>query len=270
MKKYCAHCEITFSKKSSHSVKAWASVRYCSKACYSSAQRAAKTAPTVRFSGTPWNKGQKLGTSPRNTRVTRSCAHCRADFTAQAYRAATAIYCSRECHYAASAPRVNTCTECATTFTKKQNPQAEYRFCSQRCSGQFNNRHLRKDKIEANCLECGDLMQLFPYEAENGRRFCSKSCSDRNKDEGKTTEAQRIRASSAYAAWRTQVFERDDFTCQICSQRGGKLHADHIKRFSDYPELRLDVSNGRTLCAPCHLATPTFGNRKVVAVAQEA
>ena len=32
-----------------------------------------------------------------------------------------------------------------------------------------------------------------------------------------------------------------------------------IKRFSDYPDLRHEVSNGRTLCVPCH-KTITFGH----------
>lgn len=49
-----------------------------------------------------------------------------------------------------------------------------------------------------------------------------------------------------------QIFIRDDYTCQICNQRGGKLQVDHIKRWSDYPELRFVESNCRTLCMACH------------------
>ena len=62
----------------------------------------------------------------------------------------------------------------------------------------------------------------------------------------------KIRNSKEYAAWRTAVFERDDYTCQNCNQCGGVLNADHIKPFSKYPELRLELSNGRTLCKGCH------------------
>lgn len=51
--------------------------------------------------------------------------------------------------------------------------------------------------------------------------------------------------------------------CNTC-QKGGKLNADHIKRFADFPTLRLDISNGRTLCECCHRQTTTFGNKKQV------
>lgn len=68
--------------------------------------------------------------------------------------------------------------------------------------------------------------------------------------------------STDYKEWRKTVFERDDYTCQICKIRGGILHADHLKRWKDHPNSRYDVNNGRTLCAICHRGTPTYGNRK--------
>lgn len=68
-----------------------------------------------------------------------------------------------------------------------------------------------------------------------------------------------IRKSFEYKLWREAVFKRDDYSCVLCGVRGGDLQADHIKRFAEYPELRFDVSNGRTLCVPCHRATDTFG-----------
>lgn len=62
-------------------------------------------------------------------------------------------------------------------------------------------------------------------------------------------------------AWRKSVFERDNYTCQICQERGKKLQADHIKPFKYFPELRWILSNGRTLCEECHKKTDTWGRR---------
>ena len=62
----------------------------------------------------------------------------------------------------------------------------------------------------------------------------------------------RLRQSSQYRWWRKSVFERDHYTCQICGKQGGYLQADHIKSYARYPELRFDLSNGRTLCLKCH------------------
>lgn len=59
--------------------------------------------------------------------------------------------------------------------------------------------------------------------------------------------------------WRIKIFERDNYTCQICFIKGGRLQADHIKPYMEFPELRHEMSNGRTLCVPCHQKTPTYG-----------
>jgi len=65
-------------------------------------------------------------------------------------------------------------------------------------------------------------------------------------------EQLRFRGSEEYREWKKAVLKRDNYQCQSCGKRGGKLHGHHIKDFSIYPELRLEVSNGITLCKPCH------------------
>lgn len=75
---------------------------------------------------------------------------------------------------------------------------------------------------------------------------------------GKTKETLKIRSSIEYRLWRLSVFERDNYTCRFCNIRGGKLEADHIKPFAYFPELRLAIDNGRTLCHDCHTKTETY------------
>ncbi len=75
---------------------------------------------------------------------------------------------------------------------------------------------------------------------------------------GKTSEAERIRKSLDYKVWRSAVFARDDYTCQGCGQRGGRLNADHIFPFASFPSMRLMLHNGQTLCVNCHKQTPSY------------
>lgn len=89
---------------------------------------------------------------------------------------------------------------------------------------------------------------------------------------GLTPLMLKVRNCFKYIAWRSSCFLRDNYTCQICLERGGKLNVDHFpKRFSDiFYENKINsyqqaldckelwkIENGRTLCVPCHKKIPT-------------
>lgn len=67
-----------------------------------------------------------------------------------------------------------------------------------------------------------------------------------------------VKRSFEYRDWRKKVFERDNYTCQMCKKRGIYLEPHHIKGFTKYPELRFEVSNGLTLCRECHMKTDNY------------
>jgi len=70
---------------------------------------------------------------------------------------------------------------------------------------------------------------------------------------GISSELNRLRQTPEYKEWRKSVFERDNWTCQDCGQRGGELNAHHIKSFAENEDLRFDVDNGETLCKEHHI-----------------
>ena len=75
-----------------------------------------------------------------------------------------------------------------------------------------------------------------------------------------------IRSCKNYIDWRKSVFERDNYTCKICNNKGYTLNAHHIKSFefiikdnniNDLTDaIKCDelwnINNGITLCKECH------------------
>lgn len=86
---------------------------------------------------------------------------------------------------------------------------------------------------------------------------------------GSQSISNKIRKSDWNKKWRSDVFKRDNWTCQTCSKRGCYLEAHHInelcklvrqfqietlKQAYSCSEL-WDISNGVTLCSECHALT---------------
>ena len=88
---------------------------------------------------------------------------------------------------------------------------------------------------------------------------------------------KRIRNGFRYRQWRMAIFKRDNFTCQHCHRRGGKLEPHHEISFSSLLDMLrqmtsiemlfetatsspmlFDITNGITLCRECHAKTDTF------------
>ena len=78
-----------------------------------------------------------------------------------------------------------------------------------------------------------------------------------------------IRHSFEYKLWRSDVFQRDNWTCQTCHNRGSSIEAHHIKSFAKIIkensiktfkqaikcEELWTIDNGVTLCLDCHNLT---------------
>lgn len=104
-------------------------------------------------------------------------------------------------------------------------------------------------------------------ESKRGKRMGAENPSWKG---GKGTLKVQIRRHFKYRQWRSDIFTRDDFTCQECGRRGGTLNAHHapdsfafILEINDITTLEQalnceelwNINNGRTLCERCHNKT---------------
>lgn len=108
------------------------------------------------------------------------------------------------------------------------------------------------------CPHCNSQFKV-PPSILSKRTYCSRQCKNTaygNKSGWVSSPNERARKTKSYALWRTNVFQRDDYTCQRCKQRGNALHAHHDLPFAQFPDLRLELLNGVTLCKPCHRLIP--------------
>jgi len=145
------------------------------------------------------------------------------------------------------------CKTCGIIFSLKGGGSGK--FCSRKCM--FEN----KDWLERRSLLRKG--KIFPFSFKKGvPRPEARGEKAWNWRGGKyKTERLAQMARAEYRKWRSDVFQRDNWTCQTCEKRGCFLEAHHIKGWAEFPELRFEISNGVTLCRDCHNLTKR-GRRK--------
>jgi len=116
------------------------------------------------------------------------------------------------------------------------------------------NKHWHWSGGKPNCIDCGKKVKLY-----KAKRCCScyykfnTGANNPNWKGGIANVNYNTRNGLDYKLWRKTILERDNFTCQKCGKKGGKLIAHHINNFAEFPELRLVIGNGILFCKECHM-----------------
>lgn len=198
------------------------------------------------------------------------CRGCGTEFLTFPCRAGRAKYCSATCRknfLALQEKKDNRlsvkCSHCGKDIKRvKVYPIKEMNhYCSTKCKAIAQSKHVKRI-----CATCGIEFEVHPSDinkSANAGMFCSKVCRGKAMSKmqygpnnpfwrgGVSPKNKLIRNGKRMRDWRISVFERDNYTCQICGQKGGLLHAHHIVEFHKNRE-NYDISNGMTVHAKCH------------------
>jgi len=167
------------------------------------------------------------------------------------------LYCSSKCNgYSKQNQITKVCPTCGKTYSVKKSKENKYNYCSVECRP--------KRLSEISCIVCGNHFIVKNSQAEQ-RLLCSKKCQNiyattktgnkNNNWRGGIHPINMIgRTTIAYNNWRINVFIRDNRECQKCGSKKD-IQAHHIKPWSQFKNVRLDINNGITLCKKCHAKT---------------
>lgn len=163
----------------------------------------------------------------------KSCATCGDHFYA---RASQAKYCSRDCSNRRngwSQRGQRQCEICDATYTASYNDQ---RTCSKTCGGQLRRRESPAPRVPhgppapKQYRPGRSVRVFFPYCSVCAASFatpytvstCSDACAEekkrRDKRQHKDLRRARKRGAFVAAVYRRDIFERDQWRCQLCDK----------------------------------------------------
>ena len=225
--------------------------QYCSNSCKSKHQNELN----------PQNKEQ----------IEVTCERCGKKFFVikSRYDKSSKFYCSFEC----TKNRVKTnCTQCGKEINVKKSEYDKHKnhFCNRECMGKYSSINITKENNpnfnskKVTCEICGKEIYKQPCHINRCEHiYCSKECSSKgfslyysgennacyNPD---LTQEDRERNRDGIHKWRKNVFERDNYTCQLSGQVGGKLNAHHLNAYNSDKEHRYDIDNGIRITEELH------------------
>ena len=155
------------------------------------------------------------------------------------------------------------CARCGIVFTVAPSTARTKKYCSQICYTEA-----QKNRVQRECTVCETGFDIAPSELAKGDRrggkygrFCSAKCQYKSQSGSghpmwkvNRVVMQEARGFYRTSAWQTisaTVRFRDDYTCQYCGRRGGRLNAHHCIPIR-YGGGALDADNLVTTCNPCH------------------
>lgn len=121
------------------------------------------------------------------------------------------------------------------------------------------------DRIGWVCkCECGNITEVPGDRLKSGR---TRSCGcikkemvgtnhpnyNPNKTDEERLKGRYILGKHTIDRFRNKVYQRDEYTCQVCGQADKELNAHHLDGWNWAKGRRFDVSNGVTLCEECHI-----------------
>lgn len=134
-------------------------------------------------------------------------------------------------------------------------------LCSRECSSKWKSENLKgknnklHNRIIIQCDYCGKDKEVVPSDLQKySTHFCSSECMGKyrrnpNKSED---EIYNARKTQQHKDWTNSIFKRDNYTCIISGQVGGKLNAHHLNGYHWDEENRFNVDNGVTLSEELH------------------
>lgn len=174
------------------------------------------------------------------------------------------IFCSHKCAFVGARKRIiKICQKCRKEYQVSLYRSNKTKYCSRKCHnssiegvGGKMSRGISRNKGTKHPW-LGQWNKLYPRRGEKNPAWRG----------GITPLTRRIRHCLEYRQWQSAVFTKDNFTCQVCSKRGGWLEVDHYpKKFTTiFCENKIqtieqalgceefwNVNNGRVLCLKCH------------------
>ena len=225
--------------------------------------------------------------------VTKSCLYCDTPFTKSKFESVKYWQTKRFCTLLCAKKKVReeklqeapskVCTVCENVFTKtlnlSQTQWTEKTLCSRSCAYKSD---IRNKAIGQASL--GNLHSVghTPYnKGKTGLYTATEATREKLREAqmvlvragkhhlwkgGITPLVKQIRTCTLMKNWRNSVSTRDNYTCQTCEIKGGKINVDHIKELSvimsenEITDINLardcqdlwDTDNGQVLCQECH------------------